>query len=443
MKKILLVGLLGLTFFESLQSAQKGLSRFTRNFIQAVGVGARVGGYVHTLGNAAGLTSMELPQSPNSNLMSPVVITPEVVGQNPKIEPFLVVNGVVNMLVTLYGNASSEIEIDKAFLEDFVRKNTEASYDLYKLVLQKDSEVLNPMFLNNKQDGEVVNLLLLFYKNKEKLDNFIVQIQQAKNNQQIKKLIQDMIVTLLPAANESKTTAVNEQTVQEVLTGAVTLDKMIKEAEAGKGENAIVDGGSNVRILSIKQQALSDKRKAQKPLSKDEQDEFLEGVANMFGVDNPVTSINQLVAEVTENREAIEEVKARVEQELQKNPKANIDNVMERVLSDGLPAPVPTSLVNQSLTDGFLEGVRDICVPMAVKLAGSGSNDEIMQKFEQTVLNREAGYTKEERAYMLGYFQNSLWQIKNSLNNPSDESLLKIVEVTKQLSNRNENKFRG
>lgn len=63
----------------------------------------------------------------------------------------------------------------------------------------------------------------------------------------------------------------------------------------------------------------------------------------------------------------------------------------------------------------FLTKVRDICMQKAVQLISFGSNDQIIEKFIQDSVKKEA-YTLEEQAYMLGYFQNCLWLLQNRFN---------------------------
>ena len=452
MKKILLVGLLGLTFFESLESAQAGNSSILK-FIaytltskdSSVAQVVKGAGFLYNTSELMhGHRSFNVPKIKSKDsaqsISSAVMVTPSVLEANPRIVPYVATTGMLKFMKSVKGPAVSSKSINQYMVKSFVDENPKFFYEFYRSGMFKISDEsptsLASSELTSSEKKGIVKTLLPLYENYSALDQAVNKISSTTNPQVALRSIQSEVAKLPRAIDRIEAEA--------ILNSAFAYQQLMQEAQADSGSVVRMKLDDNVDVLATKSEVPGLKIAMNKYLT--DKDETLQIMASAVGIENPVTSINQFVAEVTENREAIEEVKGQAENILQKNPNASVEDVFADLLSDGLSASVPTSLVNQSLTDGFLEGVRGICMSKALELIGKGSNDQVMKMFEQTVLNREAGYNKEEQAYMLGYFQGCLWQLRKDSNYPSDysdESLLKIVEVTKQLNNRYQNNFRG
>ncbi len=451
MKKILLVGLLGLTFFESLQSAQAGnnsILKFitytlTSKDSSVAQVVKGVGFLYNTSELMHGHRSFNVPKikskDSTQSISSTVLVTPSVLQENPKVVPYVATKGMLKSMISLNGPAVSSRAINRYMVAGFVANNEKFFKEFYrsgmiKLSDESPTDLVSSELTSNQQKA-IVRTILPLYENYSALDKAINKVSSTKNPQVALRSVQSQVAKL--------PSEIDPSVAESILTSAVAYQRVIQEAQADSESVVRMKLDDNVDVLATKSEVPGLKIAMNNFLT--DKDETLQIMASAVGIENPVTSINQLVAEVTENREVVEKVKEQAEQELQQNPRADVTSILEKVVSDVLPVSRPTNLVDQnlSLTDAFLEGVRDICMPMVVKLAGSGSNDEILQKFEQAILNREGGYTKEERAYMIGYFQSCLWQIKSSLNNPSDSSLLKIVEVARKLHDSNSDDLHG
>ena len=408
MKNVLLIGILAIMFFQNLQSASslfrsaQQSTYYSAGIVNGLVVAEKLNMEHANQKNIVGMISRVLPQLHGTSSM---VITLDVLTVNPVLKKFLIINGFVNMLVTLYGDSSSEANINKVLIKKLIDDNQADSAYLYELVLNQDSTFVDRA-LTHQEKAELVDLLLLFYENQEKLDEFVKQVKKAKNDREIEKSIQEMVVSLH--------TRVSKKIVEQILSVVVLAQKIIKQSQAGKDGFYIVDVGSNVQILTIQKQALLNQRQVSKSLSVKKQNELLANIAEMFGVESSVTSTDQLVEVIDKNRKAAKNIIVQAAEELKKNPKANIVSIITKIVpKDSVLPSMNFGYQHQSLTDAFLETVRDICMPKALELVGLNlSNTEKIDVFQQDFLNEKINYNQDERAYMLGYFQSCLWQLQ-------------------------------
>ncbi len=408
MKNVLLVGILGIVFFQNIQSASplfrsaQKLNYYSAGIVNGLVVAEKLNMENVNQKGIAGMISRVLPQLHGT---SSIVITLDVLTVNPVLKKFLIINGFINMLVTLYGNSSSETNINKVLIKKLIDDNQADSAYLYELVLNQDSTFVDRA-LTHQEKAELVDLLLLFYENQEKLDEFVKQVKKAKNDREVEKSIQEMVVSLH--------TRVSKKIVEQILSVVVLAQKIIKQSQVSKDGFYMVDVGSNVQILTIQKQALLNQRQVSKSLSMKKQNELLANIAEMFGVESSVTSTDQLVEVIDKNRKAAENIIMQAAEELKKNPKANVVSIIEKIVpKDSVLPSMNFGYQHQSLTDAFLETVRDICMPKALELVGLNlSNTEKIDVFQQDFLNEKVNYNQDERAYMLGYFQSCLWQLQ-------------------------------
>ncbi len=408
MKNVLLVGILAIMFFQNLQSASslfrstQQSTYYSAGIVNGLVVAAKLNMENVHQHSIAGMISRVLPQLHGT---SSIVITLDVLTVNPVLKKFLIINGFLNMLVTLYGDSSSETNINKVLIKKLIDDNQADSAYLYELVLNQDSTFVDRA-LTYQEKAELVDLLLLFYENQEKLDEFVKQVKKAKNDREVEKSIQEMVVSLH--------TRVSKKIVEQILSVVVLAQKIIKQSQVSKDGFYMVDVGSNVQILTIQKQALLNQRQASKSLSMKEQSELLANIAEMFGVESSVTLAEQLAKVIDKNRKAAENIIMQAAEELKKNPKANVVSIIEKIVpKDSVLPSMNFGYQHQSLTDAFLETVRDLCMPKALELVGLNlSNTEKIDVFQQDFLNEKVNYNQDERAYMLGYFQSCLWQLQ-------------------------------
>ena len=459
MKKILLVGLLGLTFFENIQSA--GMQNAASAKIIAYGLTdgdksplpflIKGLGLFHNLAECIQLREPKMKWNDLLPTSSAVMVTPSVLAQKSEVLPYVATESIVRLMDIKYGPAVPSRKINRHLVKDFVAENSRFFALFYRSGFIKFSNPVQAGVvsiqdeLNPVQEKALVDALVPLYENYNSLDKAIKKVLAASSTSALASVNLEA---------EKLQGEIDPTITQAILLSAREYKKITEEAvinsKINNAQNSavvLVDVAPNIRILATGSEVPGLKAAMERNITAFEQASVMKAVDSVLSIQDS-QSISDVAIQIEENRQAIEEIKEQAEEELQKNPTADVADLIPDIsffYDKLLPVERPKSLVNddESLTNGFLEGVRDFCLPKVVELAGTGSNHQIMEKFQREVLDRGARFTSEQRAYMLGYFQNCLWQVQNDQSNPFDQNLLNIVEITRALYDDTKNNVRG